>query len=90
MVAKIRSISITKEQDDWLNEHTYINLSKIAQSAIDKTIENENMSATFKENEHLRQRLAAAIENMQKRAAFIDKKGLFDEYFREYEQDVGV
>lgn len=86
MVAKIRSISLPEELDKWLDDTPHVNLSKIVQVAIKEHIQLENQSATFAENQALRQRLEGVMKNLQLRAEFIEKKGLFDEFLK-FEQE---
>lgn len=80
MTSKIRSVSITKEQDDWLNTHNYINVSKITQKAIDEAIILDMQSTAHAENKALRERLESVTRELGRRATFISQKGLYDEY----------
>jgi hypothetical protein len=83
MASNLHSVSIPKEQEEWLNDNPDISLSKITQAGIAEMMERYKISAeTLKEANR-------KIESWKKIAEeariFIEKKGLVDEWLKERE-----
>ena len=81
-----RTITVTKQHFEWLEEHPEVSLSKIAQVGIDRQKEIFESSLQFKENKALRERIEKLGQTMQSMANFHIFKGLSDEYFH-YSED---
>jgi hypothetical protein len=81
MVAIPHTITITKEQEEFLNDNSDISLSAITQSAISERMEMMKISiASLKEAQRKIENWMKIVDKMRE---FITKKGLFDEYLKE-------
>jgi hypothetical protein len=78
MAKNIRSISITDEQNKWLDEHPEVSLSKISQFSIENQIKVEELSPV----REIKERLAKMSEKIKEFYAYLEKKGLLDEYLK--------
>jgi hypothetical protein len=83
MARKIRSVSLSEEQCNWLDRHENISLSDICQAEIERLIQIEKSLEPSNINS---QRLEDLRNQLYKRVDFIEKKGLMDDYLKEVEK----
>jgi hypothetical protein len=76
----IKTVSITKEQEDFLNEHTDLSLSKICQSKINELMERNKFSDL--ERQKLLKNISSLQELLEKATTFIDEKGFWGEFVK--------
>jgi len=84
----LKSVTIKKHHQEWLDEHPEIGLSQIVQVGIERQREIFEAGMQHKENKLLRERIEKIMQVLERQREFIEERGLLNEFLEKEERQV--